>query len=118
MQHTGNHQGLLIFAEAQMQPVEESSFQEMLRHALGREEVSDRSHDHDRQPVGAYLESVPNRRHLKVTLVKARGPRRSQGFGIDRELIGRILIPEHLGLCPRVTAHAIFAHDGRTRTSS
>jgi len=88
----------------------------------------------DRQPVGAYLESVPNRRHLKVTLVKARGPRRSQGFGIDRELIGRILIPEHLGLirdvcftgrslrlaslCPRVTAHAIFAHDGRTRTSS
>ena len=58
-QATGNHPGLLIFDEPQQQSVEESSFQEMLRHAMGEKNCQIIiATSHERESIGAFLKSI------------------------------------------------------------
>ena len=58
-QPTGNHPGLLIFDEPQQQSVEESSFREMLRHAVGEKTCQIIvTTSHERKTIGAYLGKI------------------------------------------------------------
>lgn len=57
-QKPGNHPGLVIFDEPQQQSVEETAFQEMLRHAAGEKNcqiIIATSHD---RKIGKYLEHI------------------------------------------------------------
>ena len=56
---TGNHPGLLIFDEPQQQSVEENSFREMLRHAVGEKQAQIIvTTSHERETIGAYLNQI------------------------------------------------------------
>ena len=58
-QPSGNHPGLLIFDEPQQQQVEESSFREMLRHALGEKNCQIIvTTSHERKTIGTYLSKI------------------------------------------------------------
>ena len=58
-QATGNHPGLLIFDEPQQQSVEESSFREMLRHAVGEKNAQIIvTTSHERKTIGTYLNKI------------------------------------------------------------
>jgi hypothetical protein len=58
-QPTGNHPGLLIFDEPQQQSVEESSFREMLRHAVGEKKCQIIvTTSHERKTIGTYLSKI------------------------------------------------------------
>ncbi len=58
-QPTGNHPGLLIFDEPQQQSVEESSFREMLRHAVGEKKCQIIvTTSHERKTIGTYLNKI------------------------------------------------------------
>jgi len=58
-QATGNHPGLLIFDEPQQQSVEEGSFREMLRHAVGEKNAQIIvTTSHERKTIGAYLKEI------------------------------------------------------------
>ncbi len=58
-QPSGNHPGLLIFDEPQQQQVEESSFREMLRHALGEKNCQIIvTTSHERKTIGTYLSEI------------------------------------------------------------
>ena len=56
---TGNHPGLLILDEPQQQSVEENSFREMLRHALGEKNCQIIiTTSHERRSIAAYFEKI------------------------------------------------------------
>ena len=58
-QPSGNHPGLLVFDEPQQQSVEESSFREMLRHAVGEKKCQIIvTTSHERRTIGTYLKSI------------------------------------------------------------
>ena len=58
-QPSGNHPGLLIFDEPQQQSIDESSFREMLRHAVGEKMCQIIvTTSHERKTIGTYLSNI------------------------------------------------------------